>query len=101
MKVKESFLSLGHLRLNNGENIRFWEDKWLRNFTLQQQYPSLYAITWRKNVLATLVFSTIPLNISFQRGLVGNNRTLWYRLVVKVALVRLNDDQDRFSWGLH
>jgi hypothetical protein len=27
MKVKESFLSLGHLRLNNGENIRFWEDK--------------------------------------------------------------------------
>jgi hypothetical protein len=26
MKVKESFLSLGHMKLNNGENIYFWED---------------------------------------------------------------------------
>jgi hypothetical protein len=101
MKVRESFLSLGHLRLNNGENIRFWEDKWLENFTLQQQYPSLYAITQWKNVSVASVFSSIPLNISFRRGLVGNNRTLWYRLVVKVAHIRLGNDQDIFSWGLH
>jgi hypothetical protein len=35
MKVKESFLSLGHFTINNGENIRFWEDnKRLGNTTL-------------------------------------------------------------------
>jgi hypothetical protein len=36
MKVKNSFLSLGHFKLNNGMSIRFWEDMWLGNFTLQQ-----------------------------------------------------------------
>jgi uncharacterized protein YdiU (UPF0061 family) len=66
MRVKESFMSLGHFKLNNGMNIRLWEDRWLGNFTLQQQYPSLNAITRRRNVLIVSVVSTIPLNISFQ-----------------------------------
>jgi hypothetical protein len=65
MRVKEPFLSLGHMKLNNDENIHFWEDRWLGNFTLQYQYPSLYAITRRRNILVALVFSMIPLNISF------------------------------------
>jgi hypothetical protein len=66
---------------------------WLGNFTIQQQYQSLYAITRRKNVLVALVFSTIPLNISFHRGLVGNNLTLWHRLVTRVAHSILNDER--------
>jgi hypothetical protein len=53
MKVKDSFLSLGHMKLNNGENIHFWEDRWSGNFSLQHQYPSLYAITQRKNISVT------------------------------------------------
>jgi hypothetical protein len=73
MKVKEYFLSLSHFSLNNGENIRLWEDKWLKNTTLQSQFPQLYSITRRKNVSVATVFYTIPLNISFRRGLVGNN----------------------------
>jgi hypothetical protein len=48
MRVKESFLSLGKFQLNNDENIRFYEDKWIGNNTLQQQYPSLYSIARRK-----------------------------------------------------
>jgi hypothetical protein len=100
MKVKDSFLSLGHFKLNNGMNIRLWEDGWLGNFTLQQQYPSLYSITHRKNVSAASVFSTLPLNISFCRGLVGNNLTLWHRLVARVAHTRLNEEKDKFNWDL-
>jgi hypothetical protein len=41
-------------------------------------YPS-------KNVSVASVFSSILLNISFRRGLVGNNLTLWFRLVTKVG----------------
>jgi hypothetical protein len=47
------------------------------------------------------VFSMIPLNISFRGGLVGNNHTLWYKLVARVAHIRLNDEHDKFNWGLH
>jgi hypothetical protein len=51
--------------------------------------------------LVALVFSTIPLNISFQRGLVGNNLSLWYRLVARVAHISLNEERDKFVLGLH
>jgi hypothetical protein len=100
MKVKDSFLSLGHFKVNIGMNIRFWEDRWLRNFTLQLQYSSLYTITRWKNVSIASVFSTILLNISFRRGLVGNNLTLWHRLVARVAHTRLNEENDKFIWDL-
>jgi hypothetical protein len=97
MNVKEPFLDLGHFQLNNGGNIHFWEDRWLGNFTLCQQFPSLYAITHWRNVSVATVFSTVPLNIYFRRGLVGNNLVQWFRLV---AHIRFNDAQDKFIWGL-
>jgi hypothetical protein len=100
MKVKEYFLSLGHFTLNNEENIIFWEDKWLGNTTLRYQFPELYSIVRRKNVSVASVFRTIPLNNSFQRGLVGNNLNQWYRLVAGVVHIRLSEVQDRFVWDL-
>lgn len=54
-KVKDKFLDLGKFCLNNGMNTRFWEDKWLGNFTLQHWYPSLYNIAWRKGVSVAMV----------------------------------------------
>jgi hypothetical protein len=65
MKVKDTFLDLRRFQLNNGANIRFWEDKWLENFTLKQYYPSLYLITPKKHISVQSMFSIIPLNISF------------------------------------
>jgi hypothetical protein len=72
MKVKDCFLGIGRFQLNNGCNIQFWEDKWLEDYTLKQQFSLLYSITRRKNIFVAAVFSRVPLNIFFYRGLVGN-----------------------------
>jgi hypothetical protein len=101
VKVKESFLSLGQFQLGNGKNIKFWEDKWVGNFLLKELYPSLFTITGKKHISIALVFSTVPLNISFRRGLVGNNLTYWHSLVARVANTRLTVSDDKFIWGLH
>jgi hypothetical protein len=101
MRVKDSFLSLGHFKLNDGRNIWFWKDRWLGNFTLQHQYPSLYPISHWKNASVASFFSTILLNIYFRQGLVGYNLTLWHRLVARVTHTRLNEVKDKFIWGLH
>jgi hypothetical protein len=100
MNVKDSFLSLGHFKLNNGGNIQFWEDKWLGNFTLRQQYPPLYAITRRRNISVASVFSMILLNIAFRRGLVGTSLILWFKLVARVVDIRPNNAKDMFIWDL-
>jgi hypothetical protein len=66
----------------------------MRNFTWRQQYPSLYAIARKKNILVATVFGRIPLSITFCRGLVGNNLTLWHNLVGRVVHIRLNNRED-------
>jgi hypothetical protein len=101
IKVKDSFLSLGHFKLNNGVHIRFWEDKWLGYYTLQHHFPSLYTIVCRKNVSMAKVFSSVPRNISFWRGLVCNNLSLWHGLVAMVVHIKLNGAADSFIWWLH
>jgi hypothetical protein len=100
-KVKESFLHLGQFHLGNGQDVRFWEDKWLGNFTLKERFPSLFSITKKKHISVASVFSTVPLNISFRRGLVGNNLIHWHNLVARVANTRFCNRDDKFIWELH
>jgi hypothetical protein len=41
MHVKNDFFERGAFKLGNGEDIRFWEDVWLGDTTLAQQYRAL------------------------------------------------------------
>jgi hypothetical protein len=81
VEVKDEFLNLGHFHLSNWFNIRFWEEKWMGNYSLKELYPTLFAIIRKKHISVALVFSIVPLNISFRRGLAVNNLTLWHNLV--------------------
>jgi hypothetical protein len=101
MKVKEPFLDLGRFQLGNGQTVRFWEDRCLGNSTFKESFPTLFAKTRKKHISVASIFSTIPLNIFFHRGLVGNNLNCWHNLVAQVASTRLCNMEDRFIWGLH
>jgi hypothetical protein len=48
MNVKEEFFSRGSFKVGNGLDTRFWEDVWLGDKPLAQQYPSLYNIVQHK-----------------------------------------------------
>jgi hypothetical protein len=100
MKVKEDFLSRGSFAVGNGEDTRFWEDTWLGNKSLAQQYPSLYNIVHRKNVSVSNVLNQTPLNITFCRTLTDNRWRLWLQLVQRLMHIQLNDEKDTFVWGL-
>jgi hypothetical protein len=101
MEIKDSFLSNGCFKVNNGEQTRFWEDKWVGGQSLKSLYPSLYNITRKKNVTVASVLSTVPLNVSFRRALVGNNLNLWLQLVERVMLLEINEQKDNFRWKLN
>jgi hypothetical protein len=102
MKAKEIFLSHGTFHLNNGKQIMFWEDRWLGNISFQHQYPpALYNLVRWKSAMVESVLSMVPLNVSFCRFLNDNNHILWNDLVGRIMHVRLNDQNDVFSWNLH
>jgi hypothetical protein len=66
MKVKEEFFSRASYNIVNGMDTIFWEDTWLGNKSLAEQYPSLYNILKCKQVSVANVLTQNPLNISFR-----------------------------------
>jgi hypothetical protein len=64
MRVKDDFFSRGFFKVGNGSDTRFWEDIWLGDTSLAQQYPVLSNIV---HLVAT-VLAQNPLNIAFRRA---------------------------------
>ena len=100
MRVKEEFFSRGSFVIGNGQNTRFWEDKWLGVAPLSQQYPSLYNIVQRKNVSVASVLQGDHPNLAFRRALTGNKWERWLHLVHRLMDVQFSDEKDSFIWGL-
>jgi hypothetical protein len=100
MEVKKEFLDRGRFVVHKGNQVHFWEDLWIGNKPLMKEFPSLYNIVRNKHITVAKVLSTIPLGISFRRGMTGNNLALWHKLVGMVAWVQLDNHKDTFSWSL-
>jgi hypothetical protein len=89
MQVKELVLERGRFKIQNGTQTRFWEDLWNGRETLMTKFPSLYNIERKKNASVAQVLSTIPLNVSFRRTLVGDNWAKWLQLVESIIMCAL------------
>jgi hypothetical protein len=77
MRVNEEFFSRDSFTVGDGKRTRFWEEVWLGDMPLAQQYPSLYSIVQRKQVFLADVFNHSPLNIAFLRTFSENRWCLW------------------------
>jgi hypothetical protein len=44
MKIKNDLLRMGKFTMGDGAQTRFWEDAWLDNTPVKNQYPSLHNI---------------------------------------------------------
>jgi len=91
MNVKETFMSLGSFNVGDGSQVRFWEDKWLGNQPLIERFPALFHLVRRKQDIVSNVLSSVPLNISFRRNLVGRNMRDWHRIVNSLLEVNLQE----------
>jgi hypothetical protein len=100
IRVKENFFNRGSFNVGNGVETRFWEDTWLGNKPLADQYPSLYSIVHRKQVTVENVLNHSPLNIMFRRTLTDNRWQLWLQLVQRLMTVQLNNEKYVFIWVL-
>ena len=101
MKVKRDFFRFGSFIVKDGTQVRFWEDKWLGNSSLQEQYPCLYNITRPKHVTIAEVLSGPSPNLSWRRDLIGPKLVAWNNLLSRIANIELAHEQDEFHWNLH
>jgi hypothetical protein len=100
MNQKDTFFKYGSFRVGDGEGTRFWEDTWLGDAPLANQFPNLYAIVNHKNVTVASSFTENGLNISFRRNLHGDKWLSWLDLVERLMDIQLTDEKDTFIWKL-
>ena len=63
-------------------------------------YPTLFRIVRRKDDTVANILGSVPLNVSFRRGLVNVNRMAWFDLVSMVIQVHFTNEKDVFRWNL-
>jgi hypothetical protein len=97
INVKEEFISRGSFVVGNGLKTRFWEDTWLGDRPLADDYPLLYNIVNHKNVTIENVLGSNPINIGFRQTLNGNKWDRWTHLLHRLILVQLTDTEDFFQ----
>ena len=68
---------------------------------LKSQYPSFFNIVHKRYTTVAEVFRSTPLNVSFQRALVGDKLHDWHRLVARMLNIHLQEGRDTFRWTLH
>jgi hypothetical protein len=80
MATKKFFFRYGTFIIKDGSQIRFWEDTWLGNRPLSEQYPALFGIVRRKSDTIASVMATSPPNVTFRRDLIGPRLIAWNAL---------------------
>jgi hypothetical protein len=96
------FFNRGFFKVGTEDSVQFWEDTWLDNTSLAQQYPSLYNIMQRKkNVSVAIVLAQTPINITFRRNINDKKWTQWLHLCQHLMRVQLSNNPDKFAWKLN
>ena len=98
---EEIFFHYGSFSIKDGSEIRFWEDKWLGNATLREQYPALYNIVRQKADTVAKVLKSFSSNATLKRDLIGPRLQSWYILLQRLSTVQLSHGSDVFRWNLH
>jgi hypothetical protein len=84
MGVKDAFFKWGSFVVVDATRTRLWEDAWLGDSLLANQYLSLYNILRTKDVTLSDVLSRRPLDIRFTRALIGDKLDSWVSMVRKL-----------------
>ncbi|KAG9442830.1 hypothetical protein H6P81_018684 [Aristolochia fimbriata] len=50
MRCKKKVLSCFRFHVKEGNNVRFWQDEWIRKETLAQAFPSIYQLAYNKDI---------------------------------------------------
>jgi hypothetical protein len=96
MATKKHFFGHDTFLIKDGSEIRFWEDKWLGNTSLREQYLALYAIVCHKGDNLAHVLGSNPPNMTFRRNLFGPRLVSWKSLLQRLANVQLTNGKDEF-----
>jgi hypothetical protein len=99
--MNKHFFGLRTFSIKDGSEIRIWEDKWVGNTSLREQYSSLYNIVRHKGDTITKILETSPPNVSFRKDLSSQRLVSWNALLLSLVNIQLQPVHDVFRWNQH
>jgi len=97
MKVKHIYMAGRKIELQNGENMRFWQDSWLGDQPICAKFPILYELSEVKNISVGEFIRKNGL-ITFRRWLLTILQEQWEVLKQHALATPLSQNQDKVSW---
>ncbi|GJT91338.1 hypothetical protein Tco_1080183 [Tanacetum coccineum] len=89
------------LKLGNGENTRFWVDKWYEDGVIKELFPRMFALELNKNATVSSKLNASSLDNSFRRkARSGIEKMQLNSLVVISRMTTLVPCEDRYVWTL-
>ena len=86
--------------IKDRSQARFWEDIWLGNTPLREQYPQIYNIARGNQDTVEAVLSASPPNASWWRDHFGDKLVMWNNLLSRLTAVVLSQEEDEFIWTI-
>ena len=96
-----NFFEYIRLKLGNGDNTLFWEDKWCEGGVLKDLFPRLYSLELLRKSTVSVKLSEFSLENSFRRKVrSGVEETQLSDLYQLISTVTLTPSVDRYVWSL-
>nr|GEW06896.1 RNA-directed DNA polymerase, eukaryota [Tanacetum cinerariifolium] len=96
-----NFFEYIRLKLGNGDNTLFWEDKWCEGGVLKDLFPPLYALELMRKSTVSVKLSESSLENSFRRKVrSGVEEAQLGDLYELISAVTLTPSIDRYVWSL-
>lgn len=87
-------------KVGNGESIRFWEDRWLGDKSLKENFPRLYNLCFDKSKSIKQISDKGLEAVQFRRTLYTDSLELWNHIKECCAQVVLSTQRDTIKWTL-
>jgi hypothetical protein len=99
-KINHFFKLGAKYKVENGERVCFWTDRWLGDAPLAIRFPRLFDICVTKNISVAHALPVSANSLQFWRSFVPDDLELWASLVLETNSVTLSLLLDSVSWGL-
>ncbi|GJV44755.1 RNA-directed DNA polymerase, eukaryota [Tanacetum coccineum] len=89
------------LKLGNGENTRFWVDKWHVRGVFKELFPRMYALELNKNATVSSKLNASSIDNSFRRKARSGIEEMQLNSLAECSrLIKLVPCEDRYVWTL-
>nr|GFB53754.1 RNA-directed DNA polymerase, eukaryota, reverse transcriptase zinc-binding domain protein [Tanacetum cinerariifolium] len=89
------------MKLGNGNNTRFWDDKWYEGGVIKELFPRVYNLELDKNSSVSTKMNAPSLDNSFRRRVRNGIEEMQYNSLVEISRMNtLVQCKDRYVWTL-